>query len=162
MLQKVANTPEVRDDQEFFDVVGPLCAAAGCSCNMRKLSDALCERSFPAMVAVAAGPAVVEAEEAHPQPVVPDVVEAGEAHPQPVVPEAVARDDEAVAEADPFHAEARLEALHSASGQRCSCSLCQAAKERRDFSESLSHPHNEQACQQTPGLHSFNDLPTYI
>ena len=131
MPQIVANTPEVRDDLEFFDVVGPLCATAGCRCNMRKLSDALCERSFSAIAAVAAGPAVVEAEEVHPQPVVPNVVEAEEAHPQPVVPEAVARDGDAVVEADPFHAEARLEALHSASGKRCTCALCQAAKQRR-------------------------------
>ena len=113
---------------------------------MRKLSDALCERSFPAIAAVAAGPAVVEAEEAHPQHVVPNVVEAEEAHPQPVVPPAVDRDGDVV-EAEPYNAEARLEALHSAihsaSGKRCTCSLCQAAKQRRDFAESLSHPHNE-------------------
>ena len=115
---------------------------------MRNLSDALCERSFPAIAAVAAGPAVEGAEEAHPQPV--------------AVPEAVGRDGEAVFEAVPFHAEARLEALHSASWKRCSCALCLAAKQRREFAESLSHPHTEQRCQQTPGLHSLNDLPTCI
>ena len=69
--QVVANTPEVKDDQEFFDVVGPVCATAGCRCGIRKLSDALCERFLPAVAAVAAEPAVVEAEEANPQPVVP-------------------------------------------------------------------------------------------
>ena len=62
-------------------VVGPMCATPGCRCNMWKLADALCERSCPAIAVVAAGPAVVEAEEAHPQPVVPDVVEAEEAYP---------------------------------------------------------------------------------
>ena len=146
MPQIVANPPEVRDDQEFFDGFGPVCATAACRSGMRKLSDALCERSLPAIAAVAAEPAVVEAEEADPQP---------------VVPPAAVLDGDAV-EADPYNAEARLADLHSASRKRCTCALCQAAKQRRDFAESLSHSHNEQACQQTPGLHSFNNLPTYV
>ena len=134
------NTPELRENQQFVTVYGPLCASAGCRCDLPKLANAVkAEHGFPAIAAVAAGQDVegVPVEEA----VVP---------PQP-----------AAVEADPYAAAARLEALRSESGSRCQCATCKAAKQRRDYAESLSHLHSEQKCRITPGLHSFNDLPSY-
>ena len=66
------------------------------------------------------------------------------------------------AEADPYAVEARKHALHSLSGTRCSCHICSKAKQRRDFSERGSHPHSETTYKNTPGLHSFNDSPSYF
>ena len=64
--------------------------------------------------------------------------------------------------ADPFGADARKSALHSLSGSRCTCPVCLAAKQRRDFAESGSHPHSESYCASQPGCHSWDDVPSYF
>ena len=64
--------------------------------------------------------------------------------------------------ADPHHVETRMLVLHSHSGNRCTCKICAAAEQRRDFAEAGSHPHSEDRCATTPGTHSFGDVPTYV
>ena len=108
-------------------------ATPACSCGLPKLDVAVASRGCPGVDAV-----------------VDQLPEA------PVEPPEEARED------DPHHVDVRKIALHSHSGSICRCPLCLSAKQRRNAAEVGSHPHGEEKCARTPGLHSFSDLPTYL
>lgn len=144
VLKIVANMPEVRDDQTFETVLGPLCSTPACACSLRKLHEILEDpRGFPARA---------EKAEKRDQP-----GEEAEAAGAAADGHAEVADD-----ADPYAVESRTKALNSHSGKRCNCAICLQAKQRRDVAKAGSHPHSEDKCAPTPGLHGFTDMLTYL
>ena len=91
----------------------------------------------------------------------PGVADNGGAEVQDAQDEVAEAEQKADDEEDPFAVVARKEALHSLSGSPCVCEICRAAKQRRDRAEVGSHPHGQERFQHEPGLHSYEDSPTY-
>jgi len=130
----VCATPEGADDQKFRTISGKFCTTPSCQCSLPKLYVYLPDRGFPGRVADGEDDqALVEAE-----------------------PEA-----EGQQQLDPHAVDARKAALHSLSCSPCDCTICGAAKQRRNRAEAGSHPDGNERFRHEPGLHSYSDSPTY-